>query len=305
MKNTFDYQQLRVFASVARHLSLRRAAAEMEMTASGISRCLAGMERQWGCRLFDRSSRRVMLSKAGREFLPMVTGILEQLGLLEQRLRSREEPRPGQLRVGAASAISHLILPSALREFREACPHLKIQITLCNAPQASQSLASDELDLAVTVEPASIDGCTFAALAEEDLHFVVHPLHPWAVERRVHPNELSQRRLILPDRRDETFALVESYFREDGLSIEPLFEIASEELIKQCILLDLGVGVLPRWMIAPEIAAGRLTTLPLGRRRLKRRWGILQRRGRNPDFGEHLFANICGAVLRDRIAGHA
>jgi LysR family transcriptional regulator, low CO2-responsive transcriptional regulator len=301
MKPGFDHQHLRIFVVLARHLNMRRAAAELSLTPSGVSRSLTMLERSWSCRLFDRTSRGMALSRAGRELLPLAEGVLERLGSLEERLRTTGDSGDGQLRIGAAAALGPLVLPAAVREFRETCPRWSVKIDLGNERQAEAGLRENRFDLALLIQPASLDGLSFELLAEDELQFVVHPLHPWAVERRVRVAELGQRRLILPERQDETFRLVDAYFREEGIAIDPLIEIANEESIKEFIRLDVGVGILPRWMVADEVQRGQLTTLPLGRRRLRRRWGVLTLRGRTADFAEHLFANICGAILRQRI----
>src|SRR5689334_10595991 len=124
MKPSFDHQHLRIFAVLARQLNMRRAAAELGLTPSGVSRSLAMLERGWGCCLFDRTSRGMALSRAGRELLPLATGVLERLETLEEGLRLAALPGERPLRIGAASALGPAVLPAAVREFRETCPRL-------------------------------------------------------------------------------------------------------------------------------------------------------------------------------------
>jgi DNA-binding transcriptional LysR family regulator len=69
VKTTIDSQHLRVYATLARTANLTRAAEELQMTPSGVSHCLKALEADLGCRLFDRNSRKFVLSQAGREFL--------------------------------------------------------------------------------------------------------------------------------------------------------------------------------------------------------------------------------------------
>lgn len=303
-KHALDPQQLRVFAAVARHLNLRRAAAELELNASAASRALTALEQRWGCRLFERSSRRMAITPAGRELLPLADGVLERVRHLEERLQSGVFTPPGPLRIAAAPILARHILPLALREFRETCPDLALQVDLCASRDAVAGLLENRIDLALIVPPASLDGLTSQSLAEDDLHLVAHPLHPWAVARRAHLDAPGATRFILPDRRDSTRALIDEYLRADGVAIEPAMEIPGEDCIQRFVRLDLGVGILPRWVIAEEIERGQLTLLPLGRRRLRRTWAALHPRSRPLNFGEHLFANICGSILRDHIARH-
>jgi DNA-binding transcriptional LysR family regulator len=60
----------------------------------------------------------------------------------------------------------------------------------------------------------------------------------------------------------------------------------------------MGVGILPRWLVADDIAQGILVALPLGRRRLKRHWGVLHAKTRKATLAENLFISISRGVFR-------
>jgi len=74
--------------------------------------------------------------------------------------------------------------------------------------------------------------------------------------------------------------------------------IANEQAIKEFVRLDMGVGILPRWLATDDIEHGLLVALPLGRRRLKRHWGVLHTKTRKPNLAENLFINISRSVFR-------
>jgi LysR family transcriptional regulator, low CO2-responsive transcriptional regulator len=302
MKITIDSQHLRVFVTLARTLNMGRAAEELSLTPSGVSHCLKALESDLGARLFDRSSRRVALSEAGSEFLNEAEEILSRMKAMRSKVRTLGDWRQGQLRIGANATACQYILGPTLREFRESFPDYGIKIEQCSSKQAVSFLGDERLDLAVFTEPAGYAGMEFIALAEDDLQFFVNPLHPWAAKRKALREEIPQRKLIVPERTGDTYALIEAYFRDEGIAIQPIIEIANEDAIKQFVRLDLGVGVLPRWVGADEVSQGSLVALPLGRRQLKRRWGILHAKAHKPSFAENLFTNICRNVLRELVA---
>ena len=88
-------------------------------------------------------------------------------------------------------------------------------------------------------------------------------------------------------------------FPPEGVRIRPSIEIGNEEAIKQCVRLDLGVGLLTKWIAAAEIRQQPLVYLPLGRKRLRRHRGILQNRSRKLGFAESVFADLCRNVSRE------
>jgi DNA-binding transcriptional LysR family regulator len=202
----------------------------------------------------------------------------------------------GTLRLGgSATACLHLI-PSILREFRESFPEHTIQITQVNTMDAALMLQERRIDLAVIPEPADHHGGQFIVAAEDRLAFLLNPLHPWAIRNKVDRATIPREHFILPSRRIETHARIEAYFRAERIKIRPFIEIDSEGAILKLVQLDLGIGILPNWLARDELERGILKSLPLGRRKLTRRWGILARK-RRLDFAENLFVGICKHVV--------
>ena len=302
IKSTIESQQLQVYVMLARLLNMSRAAEELAMTPSGVSHCLKTLENDLGCRLFERTSRTMTLTRAGGEFLRDASEILERMQSVRKKIRSWGDWRQGQIRIGANATASRFILPPALREFRESFPDFTVKIELCTPEQAGDFLKGGRLDLVFGLEPSSLQGLHCEFLAEDDLFFIVHPLHPWAVQRRVSREEIPTGKLIMPEASSDTFRLIEAYFKKEGLTVHPFIEVAGEDAVKHFIELDMGVGILPRWIVAKEIEQGRLTALPLGRRRLRRRWGVLSSPSDEMRFAENLLVSICRSVLSDLVS---
>jgi DNA-binding transcriptional LysR family regulator len=301
MKTVIDSQQLRVYVTLARTLSMQRAAAELKMTPSGVSHCLKALEADLGCRLFERTSRKIALSQAGREFLTAAEEILQRMKLVRGKIREGLDWRQGQLRIGASGTACEFILPPTLREFRESFPDFTIKIEQCSSPQAIALMAEGRLDLALLTDTARHPGMEFTLIGEDDLQFYVNPLHPWAVKRKALREDIPNRKLILPERGSNTYALIESYFRGENIRIQPFIEIPNEQAIKEFARLGMGVCILPRWLARDDVADGLLVGLPLGRRRLKRRWGFLSSKTRKLSLAENLFVNICRSVFRELV----
>jgi len=302
MKTTIDSQHLRVYATLARTSNLSRAAEELQMTPSGVSHCLKALEADLGCRLFDRNSRKFILSQVGREFLAEAEQILEQMKTVRAKVSSWNNWRQGQLLIGANSTACQFLLPPALREFRESFPGFAIKIEQCSSRQAVALLMDERLDLALLTEGSEHSpNIEFNVVGEDDLQFLVNPLHPWAVKRKAQREDIPNRKLILPERSGNTYAIIESYFRTENINIQPFIEIANEQAIKEFVQLDMGVGILPRWLVAEEIKQGLLVSLPLGRRRLKRRWGVLYSKKRKLSLADNHLINISRRVVRSLV----
>lgn len=303
MKSTLDSRQLQVFANLARTTNMSRSAAELGLTPSALSHALKSLETDLGCRLFERDSRRFVLTEAGGEFLPEARRILEQMQSARARVLEWRNWREGQLRIGASGTSCQLILPPTLREFRESFPDYTIKIEQCSSREAMALLAEGQLDLVLHTRPESVRQIEFISIGEDDLQFFANPLHPWAVKRKAVREEIPRTKLILPERGGNTYASIEAYFRREKIAIQPFIEIANEQAILEFIRLNMGVGVLPRWLASDAVEQGVLVALPLGRRRLRREWGIMCAKDRKPSLAENLFVSICRSVFRNLVGG--
>jgi len=300
MKPTLDSQQLRVFVTLGRTLSMRRAAEELHLTPSGISHCLKALEDDLGCRLFERTARKFALTKVGRELYTEAHRLVEDMKMLRTRIRVWQDWRQGHLRIGANSTACQFLLPATLREFRESFPDYTILIEQCTSRQAMRMLTDEELDLALLTDPPEIPpNIVGHSIGEDDLQFIVNPLHPWAVKRKAVREDITRGKVIFPERGGNTAALIETYFREEGIRIDPFIEIANEQAIIEFVRLDMGAGILPPWLVANEIEQGLLVSLPLGRRRLKRQWSVFAKKSRQFTIAENLFVKICRNVFRE------
>jgi DNA-binding transcriptional LysR family regulator len=84
-----------------------------------------------------------------------------------------------------------------------------------------------------------------------------------------------------------------SYFREERVSLNTVIEVGSMEATKGLVKLGLGISILAPWIARTEMEEGSLVTLPLGRRKLRRHWGILQWRGKRLSLAEETFIGLC------------
>jgi DNA-binding transcriptional LysR family regulator len=90
--------------------------------------------------------------------------------------------------------------------------------------------------------------------------------------------------------------LVAEYFRTEDIVLNSLIDLGSMDAIKELVKLGLGVSALAPWTALKELEEGSLVGLPLGRRKLRRRWGVLYWHGRQFSLAEETFIGLCESV---------
>ncbi len=295
----FDTRQLLAFSALARLGSFTQAAHELHLTQSAISHAIKALEEQAGCRLFERAGRRVSLTQAGEQLVRHVDRIFVEMKTARSGLEELSRWGHGRLRIGASTTACQYILPSVLREFKQSFPRCVISIEPGDHGQQVELLMQNRVDVALMLEPAGIKELAFAPLFEDEMRFLLAPVHPWVRAGRMQRVNFAEQTLILYNQKSYTFRLVREYFQTEDLPLANFLELGSMEAIKELAKVGLGVGVLAPWVAREELEAGALVSLPLGKRKLRRKWGVAYLRSRRLSLGEETFVGLCQTVTEE------
>ncbi len=295
-RETFETRQLAAFVAVVREGGFTRAARTLGLTQSAVSHALRALEEDAGCKLLLTVGKQPRLTEAGEELYGAATRILDEMSAVRLGLSERGQWGRGRLRVGASAAACQFLLPDILREFTQCFPDYNISLEVADSPASLERLRLREIDIALVLGPEVPEGCRFQALFADEVRFLVSPRHPWAVRGRAVLSELPTQTLILHGKRSRTFQLVVEYFRSENINLGNPLEVGSTEAIKELAKLGLGVALLPSWIAQREIEEGSLVDLPLGRRKLRRQWGLATLAARQLHLAEETFVGLCEGV---------
>ncbi len=195
-----DLRQLRYFVAVAEVEHVGRAAEQLHISQSPLSRQIAQLEERLGLQLFERSQQRLRLTSDGRTFLHEAKALLKHAERLESLGRRLGRGESGGLCIGYVSHAVHAgVLPDALRHVREQRPG--IHIALYNLPPQEQfeGLRQRSLDIALVCEaPAADDQDLLASPVFSDpLYLALPASHPLASKASIEPEDLHEQDWIM------------------------------------------------------------------------------------------------------------
>jgi DNA-binding transcriptional LysR family regulator len=292
----FDVHQLQVFLAVAEKLSFTRAGEGLFLTQSAVSHQIAKLEAAVSCELLTRQGRAVSLTPAGREMAHQARRVLAAVDEAGAAVRRVANPDQGRLRIGASSTACQYLIPEVLREFRECFPGYSLSITPGDSPAMVEHLLAETVDLALMIRPERQRKLAYHDLFEDELQFLVSPLHPWAKAGRVDRRQLGEQPMVLYGRGSATYRLVERYFLRLGVALSDPIELPDVGAIKELVKLGLGVSVTAEWVARPEVAEKSLVLLPAPGGRLQRSWCIAALAGRRLSVAEQTFVGLCQNV---------
>jgi len=301
-----DVHGLRVFQAVADKLSFTRAAETLAMTQSAVSHHIAKLERELNLELIERRGRSIVLTGAGNALLRESNRILREVTDLPQLVRAAATPDHGHLRIGASATACQYLLPDTLRELRECFPKFTLSIDPGDSPAVAEWVQNDHVDVGIMILSDTKSRLRIFPLFDDELGLVLNPLHPLADGKRIKAADLANERFVLYSRFSATYRLVERHFIRLKLALNDAIELGSMEAIKALVKLGLGISVLAKWVVQPQLDDGSLIWQPLPGPRLHRTWGIAMRTDNQPTLVERTFIELCRAASRKvtQTAGH-
>lgn len=192
----FTLRQIEAFLAVAELHSFAAAADRLGLTAQAISQLVAELEAHLGFRLFDRTTRRVDLSSAGRDFLPSAQTLMRHVHGAESVADDVRHRAAGVLRVGAPLVLASTAVPEAIRAFQELRPRVVVRVRDLSVDQLVDSVAAGDVDIAVGPDRAT--GADVASQAIFDSAWVMwcSPAHPLARRKRLRWSDLRSQQLV-------------------------------------------------------------------------------------------------------------
>lgn len=239
---------LRVFCRVAACGSFSRAARELSLAQSAVSRGIADLESRLGRKLFERSTRRVSLTLEGRAYFEQVQEHVRALEDAELRAVSGFDDLAGHIKLSAPGALGRrILLPEIVRVMQES-PGLVVDATFTDR---KLDLVSDAIDFAIRVGRRSDPSYVERELVESP---------QWLVASAA---MLSGKRLpsSLEELADQKF--VASGSTRALARLNPVLRLTTDDLdgAFAAVRAGLGFSVLPRWLVARGVREGTLVRL--------------------------------------------
>lgn len=254
-------RQLRAFSAVAQESSMTRAAAKLHLTPSALSMLVRSMEDDLGLRLFERTTRSLVLTEAGKQFLPTVDQVFLQLDEAIANLQKSQHLKSAQLRVAASPLLASALFPKVIASFRAHHPH--IRVVLMDAPIDSlpDMVRRGQVDMAVCTATEDLTDLSVQLLYVDKLMLACHVSHPLADQQEVTWQCLVDEPLILLRHGSGLRALVEQAFSKWCKRLHPAYEVSQVATALGLVAEGQGVSILPSYAITRVQAASPALSL--------------------------------------------
>lgn len=286
-------EQLRIFAAVAEHQHVTKAAKSLNLAQSAASAAIATLEARHGARLFNRVGRGIELTEAGRIFLAEAKAVLARVSAAELTLAELGGLKRGSLLIQASQTIASYWLPRYLVAFKQRFPGIETQLAVGNSEQVAGAVRSGLAEIGFVEGEIADEALSIAPIARDQLILVVSPEHPWASMKRLDPARLTESDWVLREPGSGTRATFEAALPRFGLTAKSLnvtLELPSNEAVRAAVESGSAATVLSASVVAAGLEAGLLKHVRLDLP--ERAFHVVQHRERHPSAAAEALLQI-------------
>lgn len=248
-------KQVRSFLSIVETGSVNQAAKALHLAPSSVSAQIKELANHLDVQLFQPTGRNITLTPAGKALLPSFQHYLNLVQDIEQQARNTQQQATGELRLFAPSSMCIYRLPPLIDALQIQAPH--IDMVLTHEPfDYARALHDYSIDAAILVSQNTPKEWEYQVLHDEPVVYVCHPKRHQ--DKTLSLAELQQQAIITTEPACSYRLCAEAHFKSQGLSLEPRQAFTNVEVIRRCLLTNMGMGLLPLCVVEDDLAQGHL-----------------------------------------------
>lgn len=252
-----NLKQLEAYLWVAKLGSFSKTAERLYTTQPAISSRITNLEDELGVALFDRAGGLVRPTSAGYALLPLARQALGAVEAMRERTGAPSQIT-GPLRLGVSETIVHMWLPDLLARLRETYPALDVEISIDVSGSLGHDLLDHSLDLAFLMGPLLELNVDNVMLGSYPLIWAMRPETSGAKIVKMTMTEMLRYPLLTYARNTRIYAEIHETFRNRTGEAPRMFPSSSLSGCQRMAERGIGIGTLPRTVIAEALAEGRL-----------------------------------------------
>ncbi|EBX1355087.1 LysR family transcriptional regulator [Salmonella enterica subsp. enterica serovar Okatie] len=243
----FELSQLRFFLAVATELNFSRAAKRLNMTQPPLSRQIQLLEHQLGVELFDRTTRSVVLTAAGRRFFIEAQDLLQRAHVAMLNAQKMSQGNIGSVNISFVASAVYAFLPMVVAMGKERYPHIDISLKEMTTGEQFEALRLRQSDIGLVRAPSALTGVSSEILVSEPFVLAVPRQHELATLSDITIAHLDKQPFIMYalSAWQPFYELLTGMFRSNNIQPDYVQYIGSTLTILSLVNAGMGMAFVP------------------------------------------------------------
>ena len=276
-----DLHYLEIFDTVARLQSFRRASEELHISQPALSTEVRRLEEQIGLQLFDRTGNRVRLNANGTLLHGYTARLFDLVGDMEGAMENLKTFVGGTLEIGASNTPGTYLLPGVMAAFQKEHPETRFHLSVANTAEIARMVAEGRLDLAVNGGQCRYPDSVYAEkILDDRLVLAASPRNALAGAGQVTAEMLRGVGFVVHTKNSQLYDYYLRLTEQYGLPGNIVMSLGNIDAIKNAVMTDVGVSLVPEIAVRTEVRKGRLCILPAALKGMEYPYSLIRNKNR-------------------------
>ena len=284
-------RHLKIFVAVCEYGGITHAAEHLFLAQPAVSVAISELEKFYGVPLFDRISRKLYITEAGKQLLEYARHIISLFQEMETEIKHADST--GSLKIGSSITIGTHFMPQFIQEFSSLYPDRTVKVTVQNSKQIETLVLQNKLDFGLIEGILHTKYLVSEMFMEDELALVCGQNHPFHNKTIVSLEELQKQSFLLREPESGARELFDSSLFTYGISIYPTWESVSTTAIIQAVIQGLGMSALPYPLVKNYLKTCQLHRFYLKELDFKRKFFMIYHKNKYLTKSAQSFLTIC------------
>lgn len=252
-------RHLRIFVAVAENKKMSLAAKKLYISQPTVSQAIRELEEHYGVKLFERLSKKLYITEAGKYLFFKAKNLISQYDHLEVSMK--ENYQRENLRIGASLTVGSILLSNILNDLEEINPNLDTFAYVNNTSVIEKKLLDSSLDVAIVEGKIKSNDLISIPMIDDYLVLVCGVDHPLSNKKEVHLKDLENQKFVVREKGSGTRALLDEFLKFHDLKVKIVWEASSPDTIRHAVMDNGCLALMPMRVMEKDILEHKMNVI--------------------------------------------
>ncbi|WP_026693486.1 LysR family transcriptional regulator [Peribacillus kribbensis] len=265
-----NYDELKTFVTLAEVKNFTKTAELLLMSQPSVSLHIKNLEKEFQTILFQRSPKHLKITPTGEILYDRAKRMIALYEQTKTDILEHHNSIKGELKIGASFTNGEYILPAMLYSLQQEYPELVLQITIGNTDEVVQWVRQYQVDIGLIEGQTNDRELSVHPFMQDELFIVASNSHELAAKKEASIADLQNQSWVSREIGSGTREYLNHIIRSNGLKINSLLTISSNQGIKESVINGMGLSLLSQSVIERDVKSKTLSIIPLKNQRFNR-----------------------------------
>lgn len=240
-----DFDGIQAFVAVAELGGFNKAAEQLHVTQTALTRRIQKLESYLGLKLLDRTTRYVELTTVGRDFLNQARGIVSEMTSAVEGLKDMSRNSLGSFTLACVPTMAAHILPELIRKYTDICPHNRIRLLDARSYEVRAAVLNGRAELGISIQGEKNPEIVEIPLFDDRLMFFCRDTHTFANRSSVGWSDMSRADIIVVSNMTATRVAMDYQLAKRGIRLSGAYEVQHHATAISLVAAGVGCAILP------------------------------------------------------------